>query len=206
MGDRPGQNLFDTVSNLKVMRPKLPIIVIGRSTDYKVMLNAIVSGAKGYVFDGASPSEFAQAIRTVSQGSIWAPRRVLSMFIELAIAQRGGMLPGANGAITDREKQVSENAGSGTFQQGNWGTARHCRANGQGTHCENDAQSWSAKPHCAFGGTQSPIRSSVHPQAIVAMHRAADSEPTFPSRPAKAFSLTTPVNASNGDELSPIIR
>ena len=106
LGDRPGQNLYDTMSNLKVMRPSLPIIVIGPSTDNKIMLDAIVSGAKGYVFDGAAPSEFAQAIRTVSQGSIWAPRRVLSMFIELAIRQRNGMLPGANGAITDREKEV----------------------------------------------------------------------------------------------------
>jgi DNA-binding NarL/FixJ family response regulator len=106
IGDRPGQNLFDIVSNLKVVRPSLPIIVIGRSKDDKIMLNAIVSGAKGYVFDGAPPSEFAQAIRTVSQGSIWVPRRVLSMFIELAIAHQNGMLPGANGAITDREKQV----------------------------------------------------------------------------------------------------
>jgi DNA-binding NarL/FixJ family response regulator len=106
LGDRPGQNLFDTMSNLKVMRPDLPIIVIGRSTDDKIMLNAIVAGAKGYVFDGAPPSEFAQSIRAVSQGSIWVPRRVLSMFIELTDAQRKGMLPGANGAITDREKQV----------------------------------------------------------------------------------------------------
>ena len=106
IGDRPGQNLFEIVSNLKVVRPSLPIIVIGRSKDDKIMLNAIVSGAKGYVFDGAPPSEFAQAIRTVSQGSIWVPRRVLSMFIELAIAHQNGMLPGANGAITDREKQV----------------------------------------------------------------------------------------------------
>jgi DNA-binding NarL/FixJ family response regulator len=106
IGDRPGQNLFDIMSSFKMMRPSLPIIVIGRSTDDKIVLNAIVSGAKGYVFDGAPPSEFAQAIRTVSQGSIWAPRRVLSMFIELAIAQRTGMLPGANDAITDREKQV----------------------------------------------------------------------------------------------------
>jgi DNA-binding NarL/FixJ family response regulator len=88
------------------MRPNLPIIVIGPSTDNKIMLDAIVSGARGYVFDGAAPSEFAQAIRTVSQGSIWVPRRVLSMFIELAIRQRNGMLPGANGAITDREKEV----------------------------------------------------------------------------------------------------
>lgn len=106
IGDRPGQNLFDIMSSFKMMRSSLPIIVIGRSTDDKIVLNAIVSGAKGYVFDGAPPSEFARAIRTVSQGSIWAPRRVLSMFIELAIAQRNGMLPGANDAITDREKQV----------------------------------------------------------------------------------------------------
>jgi DNA-binding NarL/FixJ family response regulator len=105
-GDRPGQNLYDTMSNLRVMRPSLPIIVIGPSTDDKIMLNAIVSGARGYVFDGASPSEFAQAIRMVIQGSIWVPRRVLSMFIELAIAQRNGMLRGADEAITDREKEV----------------------------------------------------------------------------------------------------
>ncbi len=108
IGDRPGQSLFDIMSSFKVMRPNLPIIVIGRSTDDKIVLNAIVSGAKGYVFDGAPPSEFGQAIRTVSQGSIWAPRRVLSMFIELAIAQRNGKQPGANDAITDREKQVLE--------------------------------------------------------------------------------------------------
>jgi DNA-binding NarL/FixJ family response regulator len=106
LGDRPGQNLYDTMSNLKVMRPSLPIIVIGPSTDDKIMLNAIVSGAKGYVFDGAPPSEFARAIRVVSQGSIWAPRRVLSMFIELATNERNGRLPGANEAISDREKQV----------------------------------------------------------------------------------------------------
>src|ERR1039457_2504967 len=59
IGDRPGHNLFDTISNLKVMRPNLPIIVIGPSRDDEVMLNVIVWGAKGYVFDGAPPSEFA---------------------------------------------------------------------------------------------------------------------------------------------------
>jgi DNA-binding NarL/FixJ family response regulator len=65
LGDRPGQNLFDTMSNLKVMRPNLPILVIGPTTDDKIILNAIVSGAKGYVFEGAPASEFAQAIRSV---------------------------------------------------------------------------------------------------------------------------------------------
>jgi len=104
IGDRPGQNLLDTMSTLKMVRPNLPIIVIGRSTDDEIMLNAIVSGAKGYVFDGAPPGEFARAIRVVSQGSVWAPRRVVSMFIERALTQPKRMRPGAN--VTEREKQV----------------------------------------------------------------------------------------------------
>jgi DNA-binding NarL/FixJ family response regulator len=106
IGDRPGQNLLDTMANLKMMRPNLPIIVIGRSTDDEIMLNAIVFGAKGYVFDGAPPGEFARAIRVVSQGSVRALRRVLSMFIELAVTQGKRILPGAKEVITEREKQV----------------------------------------------------------------------------------------------------
>jgi DNA-binding NarL/FixJ family response regulator len=105
IGDRVAHNLFETISNVKMMRPNMPIIVIGPSTDDETILNAIVSGARGYVFDGAPSSEFAQAIRVVGQGSVWVQRRVLSMFIERAITQRAGMLYGAN-TITDREKQV----------------------------------------------------------------------------------------------------
>jgi DNA-binding NarL/FixJ family response regulator len=60
LGDRPDRNLFDTMLNLKVTCPNLPVLVIGPSTNEEVMLNAIVAGAKGYVFEGASPSEFAQ--------------------------------------------------------------------------------------------------------------------------------------------------
>jgi DNA-binding NarL/FixJ family response regulator len=106
IGNRPGYNLFDTMFNLRMMCPHLPIIVIGPATDDETMLNAIVSGAKGYVFEGAAPSEFAQAIRTVSQGSVWASRRVLSMFIELVNTQRKRMLSRESGAVTDREKEV----------------------------------------------------------------------------------------------------
>jgi DNA-binding NarL/FixJ family response regulator len=106
LGDRPGQNLFDTISSLKLIRPSLPILVIGPTTDDKIILNTIVSGAKGYVFEGASASEFAQATRSVSRGLVWTSRRVLSMFIELATTSRKRTLSGANEAITDREKEV----------------------------------------------------------------------------------------------------
>jgi hypothetical protein len=82
LGNRSGQNLFDVMASLKATRPDLRIIVTGSGVDEETILKAIASGAKGYVDEAASPAEFAQAIRIVSQGSVWAPRRVLSMFIE----------------------------------------------------------------------------------------------------------------------------
>jgi len=108
IGDRPGQNLFDIIPNLKVMHPNVPIIVIGPSTDDKIILNAIVCGARGYVFDGTPPSEFARAMRVVCHGSVWASRCALSMFVDLAINQPRHMRFGANEAITEREKEVLE--------------------------------------------------------------------------------------------------
>ena len=50
-----------------------------------------------------------QAIRIVNQGSVWAPRRVLSMFIErVSSTLRGGSFPAGRVTFTDREKEVLE--------------------------------------------------------------------------------------------------
>jgi DNA-binding NarL/FixJ family response regulator len=84
LGDHPGQNLLDTRSSLTLMRPKLVIVVIGLATDDMSILKVIVSGATGYVFEGAAACEFAKAIRSVSRGSVWVSRPVLSMFVEWA--------------------------------------------------------------------------------------------------------------------------
>ena len=56
----------------------------------------------------ACRSEFAQAIRIVHQGSVWAPRRVLSMFIERVSSAPGRIFPAGRVTFTDREKEVLE--------------------------------------------------------------------------------------------------
>ena len=48
------------------------------------------------------------AIRIVNQGSVWAPRRVLSMFIERVSASPGRIFPAGRVTFTDREKEVLE--------------------------------------------------------------------------------------------------
>src|SRR5207245_2814224 len=82
LGSRNGQNLFDLMAGMKAARPDLRIIVTGRGADDETILKALAAGAKGYVDEAASPAEFVQAIRVVNQNSVWAPRRVMSIFID----------------------------------------------------------------------------------------------------------------------------
>jgi len=91
LGNRAGQNLFDVMASLKAARPDLRIIVTGSGVD-----------------EAATPAEFVQAIRIVNQGSVWAPRRVLSMFIERVSSSPGRIFPAGRVTFTDREKEVLE--------------------------------------------------------------------------------------------------
>ncbi len=106
LGNHRGQNLVDVMSCLKAPRPQLRIIVTGAGMDEQTILTAIASGAKGYVDAAASPADFVQAIRIVSRGSVWAPRRVLSMFIERISNSPRRIFPTDQVAFTDREKEV----------------------------------------------------------------------------------------------------
>ena len=108
LGSRNGQNLFDVMASLKAARPDLRIIVTGSGADDETILKAVAAGAKGYVEEGASPAEFIMAIRIVHQGSVWAPRRVLSTFIERVSSSPGRIFPAGRVAFTDREKEVLE--------------------------------------------------------------------------------------------------
>src|SRR5207237_3829382 len=108
LGNRNGQNLFDMMASLKAARPDLRIIVTGSGADEETILKAIAAGAKGYVDEAATPAEFIQAIRIVNQGSVWAPRHVLSTFIERVSTSPGRIFPAGRATLTNREKEVLE--------------------------------------------------------------------------------------------------
>src|SRR5215467_12617116 len=108
LGSRDGGNLFDIMASFKAVRPDLRIIVTGRGADDETILKALAAGAKGYLDEAASPSEFVTALRIVHQGSVWAPRRVLSTFIERVTASPGRIFPAGRVTFTDREKEVLE--------------------------------------------------------------------------------------------------
>jgi len=113
LGSHSGQNLFDVMASLKASRPDLRIIVTGSHADDETILKAIAAGAKGYVEEAATPADFAMAIRIVNQGSVWAPRRVLSTFIERVSSNPGRIFPAGRVTFTDREKEVLEHLVAG---------------------------------------------------------------------------------------------
>lgn len=108
LGSRNGQNLFDLMAGMKAARPDLRIIVTGSGADDETILKAVAAGAKGYVDEAATAEEFITAIRMVNQGSVWVPRRVLSIFIERVTSSPGRIFPAGRVVFTDREKEVLE--------------------------------------------------------------------------------------------------
>jgi DNA-binding NarL/FixJ family response regulator len=93
------------VATIHGMRPDVKLIVMGPDADDEVILQAITAGAKAYLEASATPQQVEQAILIVSQGSIWAPRRVLSIFVDRATKPSRSATPSA-AQFTAREIEV----------------------------------------------------------------------------------------------------
>jgi DNA-binding NarL/FixJ family response regulator len=93
------------VGTIHGLRPDVKLVVMGPDADDEVILQAISAGAKAYLEASASPQQVEQAIMIVSQGSIWAPRRVLSMFVDRATKSSRSAVP-SSAQFTVRETEV----------------------------------------------------------------------------------------------------
>ena len=106
LGSDRGTNVFEALTNLNRIRHGLSVIVTGCDLDDADILKTITAGAKGYVDEAASVGELARAIRIVWAGSVWAPRRVLAMFVEQASKYSSQVVSVYQRPFTDREKEV----------------------------------------------------------------------------------------------------
>jgi DNA-binding NarL/FixJ family response regulator len=93
------------VGTIHGLRPDVRLVVMGPEADDEVILQAITAGAKAYLEASATPEQVEQAIVIVSQGSIWAPRRILSIFVDRATKPSRSVAP-ATAQFTARETEV----------------------------------------------------------------------------------------------------
>jgi len=106
LSKRPNQNLSAMMQHLRVLQPEARVIVTASTSADELVLDALASGAKGYVDESALASEFVNAIRIVNEGLIWASRRALAIFVERSSSAGKRLSGGAD--FTKREREVLE--------------------------------------------------------------------------------------------------
>lgn len=98
-----------SLETIRRARPDLRMIVIGPSGDEDLVINSIVAGARAYLDLSASPETVRDAVEIVTQGSIWAPRRLLSRLIDRLLNNPEVSNASEESAdLTSRERQVME--------------------------------------------------------------------------------------------------
>jgi DNA-binding NarL/FixJ family response regulator len=94
------------LARLRSRHPGLKVLVIGAGSEPEKILDAITAGAKGWLEETANPEQVMQAAYAILEGSIWAPRRVLSTFVDRALEGSAARRKRSNPRFTEREEEV----------------------------------------------------------------------------------------------------
>ena len=88
------------------MRPDIRQIVLGPSGDEELILRSLTAGARAYLDASCGPLAIRQAVEAVISGTIWAPRRLLTILIDRLLSHTGPHVPVQTPVLSPRERQV----------------------------------------------------------------------------------------------------
>jgi len=95
-------DVLAAIAMFRRMRPGLAVMVLGEDDDPEYIERVIGAGAKGYLTHTARPGEVQMAVAVVLDGSVWAPRKVLSRLLDNTLREA----PAAVVRFTKRELEV----------------------------------------------------------------------------------------------------
>jgi len=98
----PGRSGIDTLKDLKIEKPKLPVLVLSMYPEEQYAIRALKAGAAGYLTKESAPEELIQAIRKVSRGG-----KYISASLAESLASHVG---------TSAEKQPQETLSDREYQ------------------------------------------------------------------------------------------
>jgi DNA-binding NarL/FixJ family response regulator len=98
---------FDDLEMVRKMRPDIRQVIIGPPGEDEQILRSIRAGVRAFLDPSAGPLALRQAVEAVIQGTIWAPRRLLSVMIDQLMSRPAGpVLPATAPTFSPRERQV----------------------------------------------------------------------------------------------------
>lgn len=106
----PGLDGFEGLRRLRQQLSAVPIVVLGRAAGRRTILQAIESGAHGFVPDDSSVEAIAEALKMVLSGNVYVPTAVLAEPepVERAAANDDTPAPASAelAGLTPRQRQV----------------------------------------------------------------------------------------------------
>jgi DNA-binding NarL/FixJ family response regulator len=98
---------FEVLAMVRAIRPDIRQVIVGPPGDDELILRSIRAGARALLDPRAGPLALRQAVEAVIQGTIWAPRRLLSVMIDQLMSRPAApTVPAAAPVFSPRERQV----------------------------------------------------------------------------------------------------
>ncbi|HYM09560.1 MAG TPA: response regulator transcription factor [Bryobacterales bacterium] len=106
----PGKSGLDLLKELKVIRPRLPVLVLSVHPEDQFAVRALKAGAEGYMTKESAPEELVQAIRKVLAGGRYVSPALAE---RLALSVRKDFTHAPHETLSDRELEVTRRIASG---------------------------------------------------------------------------------------------
>jgi len=106
----PGKSGLDILTDLKRMRPKLPILLLSMHPEEQYARRALKSGASGYLTKESVPEELKLAVKRIAAGGRYVSANLAE---KLAYDLRSGVDTPVHELLSDREFQVLRMIASG---------------------------------------------------------------------------------------------
>jgi len=106
----PGRSGIDVLTDLKVAKPKLPVLVLSMHPEDQYGKRVLKAGASGYMNKNSAPEELIKAIRKVLAGGRYVSQ-ALAEKLALDLSEKHVQLP--HESLSDREFEVLRMIASG---------------------------------------------------------------------------------------------
>ncbi len=107
----PGKDAMDVLKEIKVFKPKIPVIIFTMNPEETFAIRFFHNGAWAFINKESDPSLLAQAIRTVNAGRKFFTQHQMEMMS--ALMSEGKTNESDHQSLTDREFQVLHLLASG---------------------------------------------------------------------------------------------
>jgi two-component system, NarL family, invasion response regulator UvrY len=99
----PGRDGLDILKEIKVQKPKLPVLILSMFPEEQYALRALKSGASGYLTKDSIPNELVKAVRKVLRGGNY----ISSSFSEKLLTEiTSNITKPLHETLSDREFQI----------------------------------------------------------------------------------------------------